>query len=216
MAHRTATQELAQAGHFHDQVQIVAVFEGWRSFVTPAGTFRAEAGQIVVLPAHLFHAPLMCARSAVSIVYLNPEHPAARLISRPAVLDGRGAAKLEDIVDRAALPAACAADSGVHPFVAQWIDVVARTAVPIEEIADAAGYSIDGFSRLFSRQVGTTPSKYRIAQRLNVARALLRQGATPADAAYGSGFADQSHLGRCFLRAFGTTPGAYRAGMAAG
>jgi hypothetical protein len=31
MAHLTVTSELFQAGHFHDQAQIVAVFAGWRS-----------------------------------------------------------------------------------------------------------------------------------------------------------------------------------------
>jgi hypothetical protein len=44
MAHRTATSELFQAGHFHDQAQIVAVFAGWLSFATPFSTIRAEAG----------------------------------------------------------------------------------------------------------------------------------------------------------------------------
>src|SRR4051812_46747070 len=51
MAHRTATSELLQAGHFHDQAQIVAVFAGWRLFATPYGTVRAEAGDILAIPS---------------------------------------------------------------------------------------------------------------------------------------------------------------------
>jgi hypothetical protein len=67
LAHRKAISTLAQVGHFHDQVQIAAVFDGWRSFTTPRGTICASAGQIAVLPARLFHAPLMRMRSLVTI-----------------------------------------------------------------------------------------------------------------------------------------------------
>jgi len=48
--------------------------------------------------------------------------------------------------------------------------------------------------------------------RLNNARRLLQAGHDIAAAAADSGFSDQSHLGRHFLRAFGVTPGRYRAG----
>jgi AraC-like DNA-binding protein len=47
-------------------------------------------------------------------------------------------------------------------------------------------------------------------RRLNKARDLLRAGQTIADVAFEMGFADQSHLGRWFKRAFGITPGLYR------
>jgi AraC-like DNA-binding protein len=39
---------------------------------------------------------------------------------------------------------------------------------------------------------------------------MLRSQAPPAQAALASGFADQSHLGRWFRRAYGLTPAAYR------
>ena len=213
LAHRSATQEFMQVGHFHDQVQIVAIFDGWRSFVTPVGTFWAEAGQIVVLPARLFHAPLMRARSTVSILYLDPEHHAARVIRRPTVLDGRGATRPTELLDRVVAASECADEPEFRPIISTLIDLVVGSEASIEEIAKTAGYSADGFIRSFSRNVGTTPAKYRIAHRLNVARALLKQGVSPADAACESGFADQSHLGRCFLMTYGTTPGAYREGM---
>lgn len=46
--------------------------------------------------------------------------------------------------------------------------------------------------------------------RLARARHLLGKGAQPADVAIALGFADQSHLGRWFVRAYGLTPAAYR------
>ena len=85
----------------------------------------------------------------------------------------------------------------------------------LRDVADGLGYSPDGFTRSFRRWVGTTPAKYRIAHRLTMARSMIRKSATLADVAFATGFADQSHLGRCFLRAFGTTPAAYRSGLLA-
>jgi hypothetical protein len=35
-----------------------------------------------------------------------------------------------------AVVSVCGSEGGIHPLVAQWIDVVAGTAVPIEQIAD--------------------------------------------------------------------------------
>ena len=55
-----------------------------------------------------------------------------------------------------------------------------------------------------------TPAAYRVAQRLASARAELKQGSAVADVAYAAGFADQSHFGRLFRRAYGATPAAYR------
>jgi AraC-like DNA-binding protein len=46
--------------------------------------------------------------------------------------------------------------------------------------------------------------------RLVRARRMLAAGEPPAAAAAACGFADQSHLGRWFRRAYGLTPGAYR------
>ena len=48
--------------------------------------------------------------------------------------------------------------------------------------------------------------------RLAEARRLLREKVAPAEASALSGFADQSHMGRWFRRAYGMTPAAYRKG----
>jgi AraC-like DNA-binding protein len=46
-----------------------------------------------------------------------------------------------------------------------------------------------------------------------MARRLLAVGEPPANAAQLSGFADQSHLTRAFVRQFGITPGRYKAAV---
>jgi AraC-like DNA-binding protein len=64
--------------------------------------------------------------------------------------------------------------------------------------------------RAFAREWGVTPHAYLVQARVNRAAAMLRQGVSPATAAAESGFADQSHLNRHFLRHFGISPGVYR------
>jgi AraC-like DNA-binding protein len=78
--------------------------------------------------------------------------------------------------------------------------------------AERAGVTREAFSRAFVRRHGMPPHAFGLVARLNLARALLRSGAPIAAAAAEAGFADQSHLGRCFRRTFGVTPGRYRAG----
>jgi AraC-like DNA-binding protein len=48
--------------------------------------------------------------------------------------------------------------------------------------------------------------------RVHRARRLLAQGISPSEAAYRTGFYDQSHLTRCFRETLGATPGRYATG----
>lgn len=80
----------------------------------------------------------------------------------------------------------------------------------LEELALAAGTDRFRLTRAFSTAYGISPHAYLVQRRLNHARSLLSRGETPASAAAATGFADQSHLGRWFRRAFGMTPAAYR------
>ena len=83
---------------------------------------------------------------------------------------------------------------------------------PIARLAARQGLSREAFTRRFSRASGMPPHAFRLAARLDEARRLLRAGAPVADVAAELGFADQSHLGRNFKRAFGISPGRYRLG----
>ena len=63
--------------------------------------------------------------------------------------------------------------------------------------------------RAFAQATGLTPHAYLIQRRVQLARRLLRGGASLAEASAEAGFADQSHLHRVFLARHGYTPGAY-------
>jgi AraC-like DNA-binding protein len=79
------------------------------------------------------------------------------------------------------------------------------------QLAEYAGISRFQALRGFARLTGLTPHSYVVQRRLDLARSLIRAGGALADVAAASGFADQSHLHRCFTRRYGLTPGAYAA-----
>lgn len=63
--------------------------------------------------------------------------------------------------------------------------------------------------RGFVRATGLTPHAYIVQRRIDRARKLIAQGRSLATAALASGFADQSHMTRVFVRKYGVSPRAY-------
>jgi AraC-like DNA-binding protein len=103
---------------------------------------------------------------------------------------------------------------GRSPCVAKAIarlDSAPGVPVSLAELAALSGVSRFQLLRGFARQVGITPHAYLVQQRVKVARRLLSNGMTPADAAMQAHFSDQSHMTRAFVRYIGVTPGRYRA-----
>jgi AraC-like DNA-binding protein len=86
-------------------------------------------------------------------------------------------------------------------------------AATLAELAAEAGLSRFQFLREFARDTGLPPHAYLIQRRLALAHRLIAHGAALADAAAGAGFADQSHMTRAFVRAFGVTPAQYAAAV---
>lgn len=205
-----ATAARSLVPHFHNEVQLVSVRRGWRRFSTPAEVFHVCEGEILMLPAGMPHASSASARSSVTNVYLPADHAAVCVRARPQLIRSLNARKPEDILD--AIGSLKIRDTP-NEHDETWMamrDLVAGTDARIADLASQLEYSTDGFIRAFRSNVGITPAAYRLAHRLTVARKCLRSGEAPVDAAYDAAFADQSHLGRSFVRAYGTTPTAYR------
>lgn len=85
-------------------------------------------------------------------------------------------------------------------------------AVSPEELAAAAGCSRFALYRGFRAEYGLAPSEYQRQLRLRDARRMILRGEGLAEVATATGFTDQSHLNRWFLRCYGLTPGAFRSG----
>jgi len=82
--------------------------------------------------------------------------------------------------------------------------------VSLDTLASIAGLSKYHLLRSFTRETGITPYRYLETLRIDRAKALLKQGETPANVALATGFWDQSHFSNTFKRLIGLTPGQYR------
>ncbi|AXO88249.1 AraC family transcriptional regulator [Pseudomonas parafulva] len=82
--------------------------------------------------------------------------------------------------------------------------------IGLSDLAQACGVDRFRLTRAFKAAFGLAPHAYLIQLRLTRARHLLARGDTPSDVAMALGFADQSHLGRWFRRAYRLTPADYR------
>jgi AraC-like DNA-binding protein len=83
--------------------------------------------------------------------------------------------------------------------------------VALADLARESGLSRFQVLRGFVKATGFTPHGYLMQRRIDLARRLIARGARLAEAAAESGFADQSHMTRTFVRKYGVSPGAYAA-----
>jgi AraC-like DNA-binding protein len=88
-----------------------------------------------------------------------------------------------------------------------------RPVEPVTLAALARECSLSRFQVLrgFVRAVGLSPHAYLMQRRADLARRLILDGASLAQAAAEAGFADQSHMTRTFVRKYGLSPGALAA-----
>jgi AraC-like DNA-binding protein len=82
--------------------------------------------------------------------------------------------------------------------------------VSLQTLADACGTDRFRLTRAFKAAYGLAPHAWLIQLRVSRGRQMLAAGMRPVEVASRLGFADQSHLGRWFVRAYGITPGAYQ------
>lgn len=91
------------------------------------------------------------------------------------------------------------------------IDDDPSVAVTLDELANIAGISQFQLIRGFSKFTGLTPHAYLVQRRLQRARIMIATGGALSNIAHVCGFADQSHMTRLFVSAYGMTPGNYAA-----
>ncbi|WP_411201564.1 AraC family transcriptional regulator [Kosakonia cowanii] len=82
--------------------------------------------------------------------------------------------------------------------------------IGLTDLARETGTDRFTLTRCFKREFGLSPHAWLVQLRLTTARAQLARGDQPADVAAAVGFADQSHLGRWFQRAYRISPAHYR------
>ena len=82
--------------------------------------------------------------------------------------------------------------------------------ITLNDLCKLTGLSKYYLLRSFTMQKGISPYSYLETIRINHAKKLLEQGATPIDTAFQTGFTDQSHFSNFFKKFIGLTPGQYR------
>jgi AraC-like DNA-binding protein len=93
----------------------------------------------------------------------------------------------------------------------QFLDAERPRAVHSRELEAITGLTRYDLARQFRIVLGTSPYRYLVMRRLELAREQMHRGRALADVALEAGFADQAHFTRVFRSAFGLTPGRYRA-----
>lgn len=84
------------------------------------------------------------------------------------------------------------------------------THITLEQLCRCSTLSKSTLLRGFTKSKGVTPYRYLQSIRIGKAKALLENGASPAEAALQTGFADQSHFTNFFHMYIGLSPAAYR------
>lgn len=80
----------------------------------------------------------------------------------------------------------------------------------VEDMAWSIGMSPYHMIRQFKAACGLTPHQFQIQCRVRKGQKLLEEGKSVTEAAYATGFCDQSHFDRCFRRIVRLTPSEYR------
>ncbi len=92
-----------------------------------------------------------------------------------------------------------------------WITENLRKKLSVQALADRAAMSVRNFERVFTREVGRTPSKYVLQARLEAVRHQLeRTDRGLKQIAVACGFGSADVMRRSFSRLVGVTPNQYR------
>ena len=181
-------------------------------YVEPAALQRVLGGRpLPFVPGGISNDPRLFA--ATGALLRDLDHPIEALEFDDALFD------LAHALDAAAGGAAAAARRGADYRAAERArghlhDDPARP-VTLAALEAISGRDRWALSRDFRLLFGTSPYRYLVMRRLDLVKAALRSGATPAQAAQEAGFADQSHMTRHFTRSVGIAPARWRRALVA-
>jgi AraC-like DNA-binding protein len=102
-------------------------------------------------------------------------------------------------------------DAAVIERARQFLDAERTRVVHSSELEAITGLTRYDLARQFRLMFGTSPHRYLLMRRLDLARQLILEARPLAEVAGEAGFADQAHFTRVFKAAFGLTPARYRA-----
>jgi AraC-like DNA-binding protein len=173
--------------HYHAGDEVVRLLAGRARLRLPTGAREVCAGETVMIPAGTIHR-------------FEPIDDEGWAFASNFVTHSDGARDRLPSVDQPLAARAIAALAGRDTLRSDP-----------QEVAGACGVSAGHLSRSFHRATGSGLHNFHVVMVLQRAKARLRQGAPLAEAALDSGFYDQAHLNREFVRTYGFTPRTYQA-----
>lgn len=198
-------------GEVHDGAPIGDGGRSWRMlYLDPAivAGMATDMAEGRIAPAFEFHQPtvsdkrmarlfrkLFKAMTAVGVDHARLEADETLLLVLGGLLQAR-------LVERRSVPVGVMSARAL-------IDDDPVAVLTLSALAHEAGLSRYQFLRAFTRATGLTPHAYLMQRRIHRARQLIGRGVRLAEAAADSGFSDQSHMTRLFVRSFGMSPGIY-------
>ncbi|TCL76042.1 AraC family transcriptional regulator [Rhizobium sp. BK251] len=200
-------------GEVHDGMPVGDAARSWRMlYLSPSLIFHAlgdiEEGRA---GGREFHHPVMRSqviaggvRQLIDLVATETDDLAA--LRQEEVL----LALLAGAMSEARAPESLHAPSTISRA-RELIDDDPTSTISLADLALESGLSRFQVLRGFARATGLTPHAYIIQRRIQLAKRLIADRMPLAEVAIASGFADQSHMTRIFVRNFGLPPGAYAA-----
>jgi AraC-like DNA-binding protein/quercetin dioxygenase-like cupin family protein len=215
--------------HFHNEWQVTHVTAGTRLFEWRGGGVTVGQGQTLIFPPAFVHRGRSSDQTASFIMlYASPESTGMLSANSPTLSHEQ---TLADVLSRAGLERSCTNLKSMiwsNLLTPSQATTYCRASMPasvsrakawleshqgrlhrFNELGDIGGCSPFHMSRLFRQWTGVSPRAFRLQLRLLEARRRISEGQAVALVAAELGFADQSHLGRQFKRAFGLQPGRY-------
>lgn len=94
--------------------------------------------------------------------------------------------------------------------VLSYIDTHLSEELSLQILSEFVNLNKDYLNRRFKQLTGTTINQYIIAKRTTLAQKYLREGHSPEESCYLSGFQNYSHFSRTFLKQTGSSPRQYQ------
>jgi AraC-like DNA-binding protein len=214
---------MCNPGEVHDGQPLGGPSRRWRMvYLEPAAMGAAMGAPVAAAEVELRHAVAQDARLRLALQRLLGQLQQWRGGERSAGADALAceeslARVCELLLGRHVVGATAArsanASTAITPQIQQVRDCLAADLLApptLSGMALMAGLSKFQLLRHFEKAFGVTPHAWLLLQRAERARGLIRSGASLAQAAASSGYADQSHMTRLFARQFGFTPGAWQ------
>ncbi|MFV3289898.1 AraC family transcriptional regulator [Pseudomonas sp. NY11955] len=232
-------RKVCYAAHSHESFSIGVITGGRSTYLNAGQRVEVGAGTTVLMNPGVVHTCNPVAGESWSYLMLFVDQPWLQALgfalpvqtwSRSPVLYQRLLQAFADLFDASVpdrearlaalfsgLPDLLGSSAGVSAegnprleAAAAFIRAHRSDPLSLEDICAACGLSRSYLIRAFRQRFGLTPHGYLLDQRVQLARARLRQGWAIAEVAQEAGFADQAHLQRAFKQHLAATPGHYR------